>query len=384
MPEFFAPGVFVEEIGGGARPISAVGTATAALLGRASDPGAPLRKPLMISSFAEFVLVFSASAPRAGSTLANAAAGFFANGGSRLYVVNLGPKASALNSDDLLLLDALDDVSLVAAPEFTDAASHEALIADCERRGDRFAVLDAPEIIDPLERLTRQAVPGEEGPDAGLRPRMTEQGCAALYAPWIVIRDTITGERASQPPSGHIIGLYAQNDARRGVHKAPANMTVRGALDLVRKITEAEQALLNPAGVNCIRRFPDGIRVWGARTLAGPTSEWRYVAVRRLVTMIAQSVELGTRWAVFEPNDDLLWNALRRDVGAFLNQLWRDGALLGATPDEAYFVRCDRTTMTQADIDAGRVVVLIGVAVAKSGEFLMIRCAQSVGDVGGG
>ena len=146
-----------------------------------------------------------------------------------------------------------------------------------------------------------------------------------------------------------------------------------------RQISAAEQGLLNPVGVNVIRRFPRGILAWGGRTLGDPTSDWRTVPVRRLATMITRSIGQGTRWVVFEPNDEPLWAAVRRDAGAFLSTAWRDGALRGATEDEAYFVRCGRDTMTQADIDAGRVILMIGFAPLRPSEFVIVRITQSAG-----
>lgn len=372
MPTYLTPGVYVEEVPGGARPIQAVGTSTAAFFGTAPDAKARLREPFAITSFLEFERVFGLNAG-ARSVLATAVAGFFQNGGSYCYVVNLGADAAAITTDDMLLLDAIEGISLIVAPGFVDTASYDAIVGDCERRRDRFAILDTAEEIDPLERLTRTGLDGD-----GLRPRQTDRGVAAVYTPWIVTIDASNKERVAQPPSGHLAGLYAQTDAVRGVHKAPANAPLRGALALTRAISATEQELLNPVGVNCIRAFQDGIKVWGARTLADPASDWRYVPVRRLVTMISQSLERGTRWAVFEPNDLTLWKSLRRDIGAFLNTLWRDGALAGATPEKAYFVKCDADTTTQADIDAGRVIVVIGIAPVKPAEFVILRIGQSV------
>lgn len=379
MPRYVQPGVYVEEVSGGARPITAVGTSTAAFLGYAANPEAALRVPTAITSFTEFKRIFAGdeAAADGGSILANAVAGFFANGGSNCYVVNLGSPEGPVTPDDLLLLDAIDGISLVAAPGCSDAASHEALIGDCERRGDRFAILDTPAAIDPIDRFQRQSRIGEDSGTGGLRPRSSARGLAAVYTPWIVIHDALSGAQTTQPPSGHVTGVYARTDAQRGVHKAPANTSLVGALGLTRSISSVEQDGLNPLGINCIRSFPDGIKVWGARTLADSTSEWRYVPVRRLVTMIARSVELGTRWVVFEPNDETLWKALRRDLGAFLHMLWRNGALAGAKPEEAYFVRCDATTMTQDDIADGRVVALIGIAPTRPAEFVILRLVQS-------
>jgi hypothetical protein len=161
------------------------------------------------------------------------------------------------------------------------------------------------------------------------------------------------------------------------VHKAPANEAVRGALDLSYHVTRAEQELLNPAGVNCIRWFAaEGPRVWGARTLAPSGSEWRYLNVRRLFNVIKESIANSTRWIVFEPNDETLWKSIRRDVSAFLTLLWRDGALMGRTPEEAFFVKCDAETNPQEVIDAGRVVTMIGVAPVKPAEFIIFQLSQ--------
>jgi phage tail sheath protein FI len=184
------------------------------------------------------------------------------------------------------------------------------------------------------------------------------------------------------PPSGHIAGIYARTDATRGVHKAPANESIRGALNVTYRFTGEEQGELNPLGVNCIRFFArEGIRVWGARTLAAEASEWRYVNVRRLFNMIEESIAQSTRWVVFEPNDMSLWKAIRRDVSAFLMNLWRDGALMGTTPDEAFFVKCDEETNPPEVIDAGRVITVIGLAPVKPAEFVIFRIGQHAAGV---
>jgi phage tail sheath protein FI len=165
----------------------------------------------------------------------------------------------------------------------------------------------------------------------------------------------------------------------RGVHKAPANEPIRGALDLGYRLTRGEQEILNPAGINCIRHFPaEGIRIWGARTLAAEAGEWRYLNVRRLFNMLKESIADGTRWILFEPNDAVLWRSIRRDIGAFLTRVWRDGALLGRTPEEAFFVKCDEETNPPEVRDAGQVVALIGVAPVKPAEFVIFKLSQSL------
>jgi hypothetical protein len=166
------------------------------------------------------------------------------------------------------------------------------------------------------------------------------------------------------------------------VHKAPANELIRGALDVTYRVTRSEQELLNPAGVNCIRWFAnEGIRVWGARTVAAEASEWRYLNVRRLFNMIEESIARGTRWVVFEPNDRPLWQDIKRDVGNFLRVIWRDGALMGRTPQEAFFVQCDEETNPRESIDQGRVVIVIGIAPVKPAEFIIFRIGQHAGGV---
>ena len=201
---------------------------------------------------------------------------------------------------------------------------------------------------------------------------------AALYYPWITIGGP-DGKPMAIPPSGHMAGVWARNDNERGVHKAPANEVVRGALSAVTPITKGEQDTLNPIGVNCIRSFAGrGVRIWGARTLSSDPA-WRYINVRRLFNYTEKSIEMGTQWVVFEPNDANLWGKIRRDVGAFLTGMWREGMLFGATPDEAFFVKCDAETNPSSTREAGQVITEIGVAVTKPAEFVIFRIQQTTG-----
>jgi phage tail sheath protein FI len=202
---------------------------------------------------------------------------------------------------------------------------------------------------------------------------------AAMYYPWFTVLDPLTGTNLAVPPSGHLAGVWARNDDTRGVHKAPANEVIRGAIRPETQLTKGENDLLNPMGVNCIRAFPGrGIRVWGARTLSSE-SEWRYLNVRRLFNYLEESIMEGTQWVVFEPNDDALWARIRRSIAAFLVNEWRKGALFGLTPDEAFYVKCDRETNPAEGIDAGQVVCEIGVAPVKPAEFVIFRLAQFSG-----
>lgn len=398
---YLTPGVFVEEVPGGARPIEAVGTSTAGFVGVAPRRDAHLGEAYPVNNFSEFLREFSTE--QGGTTpLASAVFGFFQNGGSRCYVVNIGQDTTIAGGAGarrgLPLLEEVDEVAIVAAPGYTDASSHDALLSHCEKLKDRVAILDAPHTVKSLDQLTKvatqsatprpskkekegggeaAAAPASEG---GARPRTSEGGYGAVYFPWITARDIAGSDVIAVPPSGHVAGIYARSDATRGVHKAPANEVVRGALGVTYRVTQEEQGMLNPVGVNCIRFFTrDGIRVWGARTLADASSEWRYINVRRLFNMIEESIGKSTRWVVFEPNDRSLWKAIRRDITAFLTMVWRDGALMGKTPEEAFFVKCDEETNTPDVIDAGRVVIVIGIAPVKPAEFVIFRISQSAG-----
>jgi phage tail sheath protein FI len=202
---------------------------------------------------------------------------------------------------------------------------------------------------------------------------------AAFYYPWIRIVDPVTQTIKTVPPGGHVAGIYARTDIERGVHKAPANEKIAGAVDVEFPVTKGDQDILNPKGVNCIRQFRGrGILVWGARTLSDNTY-WKYINVRRLFNYIEESIEEGTQWVVFEPNDERLWARVRATIIQFLTRVWRDGALMGTKPDEAFFVRCDRTTMTQDDIDNGRLICIIGIAPVKPAEFVIFRMTQWYG-----
>lgn len=260
-------------------------------------------------------------------------------------------------------LNEFDDISIVCIPDeakFSDAALADALVTHCEKRKDRFAILQAKQSSTDIP---------------GLRPPKATK-YAAFYYPWIKILDPLTGMPILVPPGGHVAGVYARVDQEKGVHKAPANEVVNGVLGLEFNITKGEQDILNPRGVNCIRAFPGrGILIWGARTAASDPA-WKYLNVRRLFIFVEKSIELGTQWVVFEPNDEKLWARVKQTINQFLMGVWRSGALMGTTEEEAFFVKCDRTTMTQNDIDNGRLVVLVGIAPVKPAEFVIFRIAQ--------
>ena len=193
--------------------------------------------------------------------------------------------------------------------------------------------------------------------------------------------DPLTNATVTIPPVGHVAGIFVQTDTTRGVHKAPANVVVQGAIALEFAVTTEDQDLLNPRGVNVIRDFRSsnrGIRLWGARTMSSDP-EWKYISVRRLAIYLEESIDKGTQWAVFEPNVPPLWDSIRESIENFLTMVWRDGALQGAKPEQAFFVRCDRATMTQADIDNGRLICEIGIAPVKPAEFVIIRIRHQTG-----
>lgn len=387
MASYLTPGVYVEEVGSGARPIEGVGTSTAAFIGVAPRADAFVDQPVACNSWTEFTSRFVGD-DSASTDLAHAVFGFFVNGGGRCWVLNIGAKGSIAGGgarrSGIDLLEPLDEISIVAAPGYTSPADHEALLAHCEGLRDRVAILDPPADVDDISRLTRVASGAAEDATAeggGLRPRVTEDGYGALYFPRIIVRDVLDASQlATVPASGHLAGIWARCDAMRGVHKAPANQPIRGAVDVAYRVTEQEQGVLNPNGVNAIRFFSDsGILVWGARTLAKSSSEFRYLNVRRLLVMIEQSIIAGTSWMVFEPNDSKLWMAVRRDVSAFLTGIWRAGALFGETPEQAFFVKCDAETNPPDSIDAGQLVIQIGIAPVKPAEFVIFRIGLSAG-----
>jgi len=278
-------------------------------------------------------------------------------------------------------LGVIDPVSLLCIPDdvntnvFSSAAARDqlvgAMVTQCELLKDRFAIMQ-------VERDQGQVN------SIGV-PRDTTYG--GVYYPWIRVFDPLQQATVLVPPGGHVAGIIARTDIERGVHKAPANAVIRGIINrdlngnkkpVEYQITKGQHDILNPKGINVIRDFrPDGrgIRLWGARTTSSDP-EWKYVNVRRLFLFVEESIDEGTQWVVFEPNHEPTWAAVQRNVSAFLRSVWRSGALQGVTEEEAFFVRCDRTTMTQDDIDSGRLICLIGIAPVKPAEFVIFRISQ--------
>ncbi|HEX6354188.1 phage tail sheath C-terminal domain-containing protein [Actinophytocola sp.] len=265
----------------------------------------------------------------------------------------------------IVALEDIDEISICAVPGVWSGTVESALITHCELLKDRFAILDPQDGLDI------------EGIQTFREPFDTKY--AALYYPWLVANDPSTSLDVEVPPSGHLAGIYARVDNERGVHKAPANVVIRGIRlvdGIAQDVTKRHQDLLNPKGINAIRFFPGlGQRVWGARTLSSDTS-WKYINVRRLFLFLEESIDEGTQWVVFEPNDESLWALVRQTVSNFLTTVWRSGALAGTTADEAFFVTCDRSTMTEDDIANGRLICVIGVAPVFPAEFVIFRIQQ--------
>ena len=497
---YLTPGVYVEEVDRGPKPIEGVGTAVAAFLGVAEK--GPIGQATMIANWTQYTEIFGDFVP--GAYMAQAVYGYFNNGGTLCFVVRVGDESAGdappppvvaeitakagsgatlkaiardasaeglsvdvadgpddtftitvkkgsdeekfegltlsrgaknalevVNKQSKLItleevavkgaaiaeripaagsyalapattmalapvspehysgntadrtglggLEAVDQVTMICAPDVMAAyqqgaldadgvkAVQLAMIAHAERMGDRVA------IIDPLPSLNAQQAYDWRMNGAGYDSKY-----AAMYYPWVQVANPFPGGASTQmvPPSGHMAGVWARNDGERGVHKAPANEILRGVLGLELQLTPSEQGVLNPVGVNCIRAFPGrGIRVWGARTLSSDPS-WRYLNVRRLFNYIEKSIYNGTQWAVFEPNDQMLWAKMRRDVGAFLKRNWMAGALFGATPEQAFFVKCDEENNPSITRDAGQLFIDIGIAPVKPAEFVIFRIGQ--------
>lgn len=268
----------------------------------------------------------------------------------------------------LVAFEEVEDISILCCPDehrfFPDIANE--LAAQAAKLRYRFAILQSE--LTPSGGAITNWKPAAEG-----------SKYAAFYYPWMNVVDAATGKVVKIPNGGHVAGIYARTDAERGVHKAPANSMVLGIDSLTAELNNEQQGFLNPKGINVIRYFRgSGNLVWGARTVASDP-DWKYVNVRRLFIFIEKSIERGTQWVVFEPNDEPTWARVRRSVGDFLTRAWMDGMLQGRTKEEAFFVKCDRTTMTQGDIDNGRLICVIGVAPVKPAEFVVFRIGQWTG-----
>jgi hypothetical protein len=355
--------VVVEESPFGVPTIAGVATSTTGFVGETAS--GEHHAAVDLKSVADFERAFGGS--ERGSHLGMAVAQFFANGGSEAWVAGV-PKGTPL-SEGLQLLNTVDTLNLLCLPGETEVDVLRAALEYADRRR-AFVLIDPPGA--DVERTI------------ALAESLAASGSAngAVYFPSLQVDDPVTGALRTCPPSGAVAGLYARNDRALGVWKAPAgeHAVLAGVAAPEVELGDAALSKLKAAGVNPIRRLPTaGVAVWGARTLQGgeqSTSEWKYIPVRRLALFIEESLYRGTQWAVFEPNDESLWAKLRRQCAAFLDALLRAEALQGNTPDEAYFVRCGPDTMTQNDIDNGRLILVVGMAPVKPAEFVKITIGQ--------
>jgi uncharacterized protein len=412
---YLSPGVYVQEVASSTKPIAGASTSTPGFIAVVPDKvhvvakdkpdpstpsvpktkmvdftlTAPAKKALLVTNFTQFARLFGdlvgddTAPPTADATpkvdegqraLAQAVFGFFNNGGSRCFVLRITAEADLASG--LKEFEAVDEIALVAAPGRTDTATYDALVSHCALTGDRFAILDGPSDASDLTTLTKIKA------DGGVAPSATD--LAAYYFPWIQVFDPATKLQfpnqdglVAVAPSGHIAGVYARVDSDVGVHKAPANEVIRGALDVTRAISKADQDGLNPKGVNCIRVLNGNILIWGARTVGGDiNADLKYVNVRRTLLFLKESIDEGTQFVVFQPNDPKLWQKIVRNVTAFLTNVWRAGALFGTTPQEAFFVKCDAELNPPEVRDLGQVVTEVGVAIVRPAEFVIFRLSQ--------
>jgi hypothetical protein len=349
---------------------------------------------------------YSADDPRFRThrALTHAVAGFFKNGGTRCFVARID-KVEDMDRA-LREFESIDEVALIAAPGITGRDNWGKLVAHCETTEDRFAILDCEE--DPGVPADRPLEAGAPLPDLGDIVKLMNYGGeqpsesipdrsknAAFYFPYIAVfdpaktiqdrdpaRNVYVADRGKTfvPPSGHIAGVYARVDAQRGVHKAPANETVIGATSVKYFVSKRKQELLNPQGVNCIRNINGNINVYGGRTVGGDRNgEWKYINVRRVMLFLKESIDEGTQWVVFEPNDEALWAKIRLNVSQFLTRVWRSGALFGLTASQAFYVKCDAELNPPEVRDAGQVICEVGVAIVRPAEFVIFRVTQWMG-----
>lgn len=375
--QYKTPGVYREDV----FPAPAVEllTGVPAFIGFAVQ--GPANTPQRLTVWAQFENAFGPPLP--DGYLASAVRGFFENGGSVCYVVRLNQAVNPIVAltQALVALEPLDTIDLVCAPDImrsprpgvrpaeTDVRTMQlAVLTHCEKQGDRLAILD------PLLNATVDEVFKQRRELSGTN--------GALYYPWIWVSDiTAPATEAKVPPCGHVAGVYARSDQGVGVHKAPANEILEGVLDLEVNVTDAEQGLLNPESVNCLRAFPGrGIRVWGARTLSNDPA-WTYVNVRRLFLIAGRWIERAMAGVAFEPNEFMLWVRIERELRAYFSALFRQGALKGATEEEAFYVRCDADTNPPEVRDAGMVVTEIGLAPGLPNEFVAVRLIHGASGV---
>jgi phage tail sheath protein FI len=382
MPEYLTPGVYVENTYIGPRPIQRVSTGTAGFVGMAEKGDELNDKPELVTSWVEFVSKFGRYT-LAQPYLAPAVYGFFENGGARCYVTkvknaasdddHIGVDKGPSNRSGLQAFVSVNEINIVCIPGMASNLVQKGMISHCEAMKNRFCILDPARDAD-INALRKQK-----------ELLVSEKGYAALYYPWIKATiETLKGGEVKLineyvSPSGYLAGVYARTDRNRGVHKSPANEIVQGAIGVKAAVTQRQQDILNPLGINSIRAFAGrGIRVWEGRTIS-TDSLWKYVNIRRLFLFLEESIVEGTQWVVFEPDNQKLWASVKQSITQFLTEVWKDGALMGSKVEQAFFVKCDLTTMTKNDIANGRLIILIGVAPVKPTEFIVFRVTHSPG-----
>jgi phage tail sheath protein FI len=379
MSIYQTPGVYREDVF--PEPPPELRTGVPAFLGLASK--GKMNDPVRLVLWPQFEEQFGL--PDKGGFLADAVRGFFENGGRLCYVIRLDDQPSFEDAlaAGLQVLESLDTIDLICVPDLATLTESDTIyrlqrqvLAHCHKLGDRFAILDSRR-GDDLEKIKKRPDELRQGGVSGTN--------GALYFPWIGLGALEKTGRTTVryvPPCGHVAGVYAACDERVGVHKAPANEELAGVLDLQFNLTEAQQADLNPVGVNCLRAFPGrGIRVWGARTLAEKNSAWTYVNVRRLFLTAGRWIERAVAGVVFEPNDLRLWLRLERELRAYFSDLFQRGALKGGTEEEAFYVKCDAETNPPEVREAGLVVTEIGLAPASPNEFVVVRLIHGASGV---
>jgi phage tail sheath protein FI len=384
MGNYAAPGVYVEEVPAAA-PIVGVGTSTPAFIGVWPDPASPnpalagIGVIVPCTTFTDFKNAFGdySATNTAQNTLAHAVRGFFDNGGTMCYVARADTEGNIATAV-LAKLEAYDDVSMIVAPGIpadpSKPAAVTAIVTHCTNMTDRIAILDTPNITDPVKDL-QPLLPGQAN---ALYP---STDFAAVYTPWVMVFDPASQAIIAVPPSGHVAGVYARTDATRGVHKAPANEQVLGVVRPAVPIGKSQQAAVNLQGANCIRTMNGAVKIWGARTLAGDSSLHKYVPIRRLLSFLYKSIDHGTQWAVFEPNNSDLWARVIRNVSSFLTSVWAQGALAGNTAAEAFYVKCDAENNPPDQRAKGLLVVEVGVATVFPAEFVVFRIQQYTGPI---
>ena len=398
-PVLTASGTFQVRVNG--NPVSATlapnagNTATTVTLAAAAASGARITADYVVvrnfsplvagevrlcTNFSDYKKFFGDFSTDAGHrNLTHAVFGFFNNGGSRCFV----SRATGTVGIQAILtkFEAIDEIAIVAAPGITDDSVRSQVDTHCRQATqDRFAIFDSPEVVETAGVLDTTLL--NPSTANNVAPDNTDFG--AFYFPWIQVFDPATKIQTPSgpglqfvPPSGHIAGIYARVDTQRGVHKAPANEVVLGALGLKYAISKSLQDGLNPLGVNCIRDLNGNIRVWGARTMGGDANaDLKYINVRRTLIFLRESIDEGMQFVVFEPNNPQLWQKIIRNVSAFLTNVWRSGALFGTTPQEAFFVKCDAELNPPEVRELGQVITEIGVAIVRPAEFVIFRISQ--------